>query len=268
MPLESLLGPTVTTWIAHAVAALTAFALLYGFAKIMWTRLTGRPFPVNRVTRGLDALAELGTNVLGFVNKLTRGNGQPLLTNPDVQRRDALIAEMSAALDDMRRRLGDAPLPVAVVAEKAGAVAVSDTRGAFDPAQRQAIAPDVVAVAQRITRESERGSVDLAGLIGCVVIAALATVIACGCGPRVLREPVVATPPDGCVDGATTCHNGAPWRCRGNRWSQADRVCSLLGTDASPAPVCCLTQSALREDAVLHACVPTAACLPEAEVSR
>ena len=160
------------------------------------------------------------------------------------------------------------PLPLVERAEKAGAVAVSDTRGAFDPAQRQAIAPDVVAVAQRITRESERGSVDLAGLIGCVVIAALATVIACGCGPRVLREPVVATPPDGCVDGATTCHNGAPWRCRGNRWSQADRVCSLLGTDASPAPVCCLTQSALREDAVLHACVPTAACLPEAEVSR
>lgn len=189
----------------------------------------------------------------------------PHLRKLVVLSRDAAAARTSLPA----RGVIDALSPrVAVLAEKAGAVAVSDTRGAFDPAQRQTIAPDVVAVAQRITRESERGSVDLAGLIGCVVIAALATVIACGCGPRVIREPAPATPPDGCVGGATICHDGAPWRCSRGRWSQADRVCSRLGTDASPPPVCCLTQSALREDAVLHACVPAVACLPEAEVSR
>ncbi len=159
---------------------------------------------------------------------------------------------------------------VEVLAEKAGAVAVSETRG-FDASARQAIAPDVVAVAQRITRESERGYVTLRALLAVVVTLAVVLplgVAVLGCGPRVLREPTPATPPDGCVGGATVCHDGAPWRCSRGRWSQADRVCARLGTDASPAPVCCLTQSALREDAVLHACVPAVACLPEAEVSR
>lgn len=226
MPLESLLGPTVTTWIAHAVAALTAFALLYGFAKIMWTRLTGRPFPVNRVTRGLDALAELGTNVLGFVNKLTRGNGQPLLTNPDVQRRDALIAEMSAALDDMRRRLGDAPLPVAVVAEKEGAAVVSETRGDFDANARQAIAPDVVAVAQRITRESERGYATVRALAAVVVVLAVGApmgALIAGC-PRL-------PPVSGCQPEAQTCIADSPHVCSASqRWHRAgDISCSAVG---------------------------------------
>ncbi len=222
MPLESLLGPTVTAWIAHAVAALTAFALLYGAAKILWTRLAGRPFPVNRVTRGLDALAELGTNVLGFINKLSRGNGQPLLANPDVQRRDAMIAEMSAALDDMRRRLGDAP-PVALLAEKAAVVAVSDTRGGFDPAARQAIAPDVVAVAQRITRESERGFVTLRALLAVVVLLAVAGVVATGC-PRL-------PPVSGCNPMAQACIADRPHVCSASqRWQSAgDLACSAVG---------------------------------------
>ena len=222
MPFESLLGPTVTTWIAHAVAALTAFALLYGAAKILWTRLSGRPFPANKVTRALDALAELGTNVLGFINKATRGNGAPLLANPDVQRRDALIAEMSTALDDLRRRVGDAPLPLVDAAGKAGAVAVSETRG-FDPAARQTIAPDVVAAAQAATRESERGSVDLAGLIGCVVIGVLAAVIATGC-PRM-------PPVSGCQPEAQTCIADSPHVCSASqRWHRAgDLTCTQVG---------------------------------------
>ncbi len=225
MPLESLLGPTVTAWIAHAVAALTAFALLYGAAKILWTRLAGRPFPVNRVTRGLDALAELGTNVLGFINKLSRGNGQPLLANPDVQRRDAMIAEMSAALDDMRRRLGDAP-PVALLAEKAAVVAVSDTRGGFDPAARQAIAPDVVAVAQRITRESERGYATVRALAAVVVVLAVGApmgALIAGC-PRL-------PPVSGCQPEAQTCIADSPHVCSASqRWHRAgDISCSAVG---------------------------------------
>lgn len=44
---------------------------------------------------------------------------------------------------------------VEVLAEKAGAVAVSETRGAFDPAARQEIAPAVVAEAQRLTRDRD-----------------------------------------------------------------------------------------------------------------
>ena len=69
----------------------------------------------------LDHRDSLGTQQTirpGAVNWMTAGRGiAHSERTPDVQRRDALIAEMSAALDDMRRRLGDAPLPVAVVAD-------------------------------------------------------------------------------------------------------------------------------------------------------
>ena len=225
MPFESLLGPTVTTWIAHAVAALTAFALLYGAAKILWTRLSGRPFPANKVTRALDALAELGTNVLGFINKATRGNGAPLLANPDVQRRDALIAEMSTALDDLRRRVGDAPLPLVDAAGKAGAVAVSETRG-FDPAARQTIAPDVVAEARRITDASERGSVDLRTL-GAIVV-----VLAAGAPMGALIAGCPRLPPvSGCQPEAQTCIADSPHVCSASqRWHRAgDLTCTQVG---------------------------------------
>jgi len=137
MPLESLLGPTVTTWIAHLVAALTAFALLYGAAKILWIRLAGRPFPVNRFTRTLDALAELGTNVIGFANKLRSPNGAPLIPNPDVLRRDALIEELRTSLADYQRRV-------------AGSHAVTEPTP-FDPSARQTIAPDVAAAVRDTT---------------------------------------------------------------------------------------------------------------------
>ena len=198
MPLESLLGPTVTAWIAHVVAALTAFALLYGGAKILWTRLTGRTFPVNRFTRGLDALAELGTNVLGFVNKLTRGNGQPLLSNPDVQRRDALIAEMSTALDDLRRRLGDAPLSTADLAAKAGAVAVSETRGGFDPTAH-------ITRAQMPPIDSNRGFATLRALLAVVVLGIVGGSLVTGC-PN-WNRPACTTP------GAYSCVADQPRWC-------------------------------------------------------
>jgi hypothetical protein len=78
MPLESLLGPEVTSLIAYATAILTAFGLLYGGAKILWVKLSGKPFPSNRFTRTLDALVELGSNLLGFLNKMRRAAIPPL----------------------------------------------------------------------------------------------------------------------------------------------------------------------------------------------
>jgi len=110
---------------------------------------------------------------------------------------------------------------VEVIADKAGAV-VSETRG-FDPAARQTIAPDVVAAAQAATRESERGSVDLAGLIGCVVIGVLAAVIATGC-PRM-------PPVSGCQPEAQTCIADSPHVCSASqRWHRAgDLQCSAVG---------------------------------------
>lgn len=86
-----------------------------------------------------------------------------------------------------------------------------------------------------------------------------------GC-PKVIREPSLPPPPDGCDAGATLCHQGAPWRCGpGGHWSQADRRCDRLGA-ADASVVCCPSPSALRPSALVHACVPPTVCAPE--VSR
>ena len=182
MPLESLLGPEVTSLIAYATAILTAFGLLYGGAKILWTKATGRAFPSNRFTRTLDAIVELGSNVLGFVNKVKRADGSPLIPNPDVVARDALIADLRVALARMAvdasgatatpaadpRETMAPPAPIAPPPLRAvtltGVAAADATQaqyelarrevashGLFDATARQEIAADVVAEAQRLT---------------------------------------------------------------------------------------------------------------------
>lgn len=99
------------------------------------------------------------------------------------------------------------------------------------------------------------------GLVGVLVLLFLPALLA-GC-PTVIREPSLEPPANGCDAGATTCHQGAPWRCGpGGRWSQADRRCDRLGT-AATAVVCCPTPSALRAGVNVHACVPAAACVAE-----
>ena len=90
----------------------------------------------------------------------------------------------------------------------------------------------------------------------------LASLAACP-GPSVTREPTLPPPPEGCTAGATLCHEGAPWRCGPDgHWSQADRRCDRMGTDAT-AVVCCATPSALRQGVSVHACVPSNVCSPE-----
>ena len=153
MPLESILGPEVTSLIAYATAILTAFGLLYGGAKILWTKATGRAFPSNRLTRTLDALVELGSNVLGFVNKVKRADGSPLIPNPDVVARDALIADLRAAL-------AQAPAPLSVVAEKAGAV---EADAATRPASSDAPSSSTMSAAatvrpRRVSRSGPRAT--------------------------------------------------------------------------------------------------------------
>jgi len=97
-----------------------------------------------------------------------------------------------------------------------------------------------------------------------VLLALGAGVVASGC-PKVIREPSLPPPPDGCVAGATLCHEGAPWRCGPEgRWSQADRRCDRLsGADGGVGVLCCATRSALRPGVLVHACVPANVCAPE-----
>lgn len=104
---------------------------------------------------------------------------------------------------------------------------------------------------------TEKG--DSAIMRGVAAIVAGALLVGC---PTVIRDPVIAPPPAPADAGATACHNGAPWRFTAGAWSQADRQCNRLSTDAS-AVVCCATPSALRSDASVHACVPMARCSPQ-----
>jgi hypothetical protein len=111
--------------------------------------------------------------------------------------------------------------------------------------------------------DGERGSIDVRSMLVVVVALAVALplgVVVAGC-PSVLRDPTIAPPPAPADAGSTTCHNGAPWRFTAGAWSQADRQCNRLATDAS-AVVCCATPSAMT-GASIHACVPQSLCSPE-----
>jgi len=118
-----------------------------------------------------------------------------------------------------------------------------------------------------MSRGSARvGAVAMLLAIG-LCLAGLGAVLA-GC-PKVIREPSLPPPPDGCTAGATLCHQGAPWRCGPDgHWSQADRRCDRLSGsgDGGVAVLCCATPSVLRPSALVHACVPANVCAPE--VSR
>lgn len=79
----------------------------------------------------------------------------------------------------------------------------------------------------------------------------VALVAAC---PQVIREPALTAPTTRCTRGDTVCHEGAPWVCGPEGWSQADRRCDHL-TDAR----CCLAASPYGGER--YACVPAAACV-------
>ena len=122
--------------------------------------------------------------------------------------------------------------------------------GATPPAGPRASDP-----APRPPGQSGRASV---GALFVLLVASLALVVAC---PRVIREPALPPPPSGCAQGATVCHEGAPWRCGpGGAWSQADRRCDRLAAGDAAVAVCCSTPSAIRPGVMLHACVPAALC--------
>lgn len=150
------------------------------------------------------------------------------------------------------------PLGIALPAEKTGALVVSETRGftsarsayeldhpqpphptppdgeAFD-AQRVALGAVTVDPAKG---DGQRGSVDLPGLLTCLVAAILAGALCVGCP----RNPPVS----GCQPEAQTCINDRPhvcsasqrWHVAGNlRCSAIGGVCTVLGGRAYCGPV-------------------------------
>ena len=147
----------------------------------------------------------------------------PHLRKLVVLSRDAAAARTSLPA----RSVIDALSPrVEVLAEKAADVVMLETRGDFDASARQTIAPDVVAVAQRITRESERGFATLRTLAAVVVVLAVGApmgALIAGC-PRL-------PPVSGCQPEAQTCIADSPHVCSASqRWHRAgDISCSAVG---------------------------------------
>ena len=101
----------------------------------------------------------------------------------------------------------------------------------FDPHARQTVVPPM-------RDDGQRGSVDLPGLLTCIVAAILAGALLAGCP----RNPPVS----GCQPEAQTCINDRPHVCSASqRWhvagnllcSQVGGVCTVLGGRAYCGPV-------------------------------
>ena len=136
------------------------------------------------------------------------------------------------------------PLGIALPAEKTGALVVSETRPVAHPTPADGVAFDAQRVALGAVTvdpakgDGQRGSVDLPGLLTCLIAAILAGALCVGCP----RNPPVS----GCQPEAQTCINDRPHVCSASqRWhvagdlscSAVGGVCTVLGGRAHCAPV-------------------------------
>ena len=121
------------------------------------------------------------------------------------------------------------PLGIALPAEKTGALVVSETRPVAHPTPADGVAFDAQRVALGAVTvdpakgDGQRGSVDLPGLLTCIIAAILAGALCVGCP----RNPPVS----GCQPEAQTCIRDRPHVCSASqRWHVAgDRTCSSIG---------------------------------------
>ena len=136
------------------------------------------------------------------------------------------------------------PLGIALPAEKTGALVVSETRPVAHPTPADGVAFDAQRVALGAVTvdpakgDGQRGSVDLPGLLTCLIAAILAGALLAGC-PRL-------PPISGCSPMAQTCIDNSPYVCSSSqRWfrsgdlscSAVGGVCTVLGGRAHCAPV-------------------------------
>lgn len=121
------------------------------------------------------------------------------------------------------------PLGIALPAEKTGALVVSETRPVAHPTPADGVAFDAQRVALGAVTvdpakgDGQRGSVDVPGLLTCIIAAILAGALCVGCP----RNPPVS----GCQPEAQTCINDRPHVCSASqRWHVAgDRTCAQVG---------------------------------------
>ena len=136
------------------------------------------------------------------------------------------------------------PLGIALPAEKTGALVVSETRPVAHPTPADGVAFDAQRVALGAVTvdpgksDGQRGSVDLTGLLTCIIAAILAGALLAGC-PR--NPPVSGCQPEAqtCIgDRPSVCSASQRWHAAGNlQCSAVGGVCTVLGGRAYCAPV-------------------------------
>lgn len=136
------------------------------------------------------------------------------------------------------------PLGIALPAEKTGALVVSETRPVAHPTPADGVAFDAQRVALGAVTvdpakgDGQRGSVDLPGLLTCLIAAILAGALLAGC-PR--NPPVSGCQPEAqtCIgDRPSVCSASQRWHAAGNlQCSAVGGVCTVLGGRAYCAPV-------------------------------
>jgi len=224
-----ILSKAIAWAIAHPDAAAAYAALAVALLRALYALLSRLVQPYPRLRAAVEAIAALGPDVaragLQGYRALT---GRPV-PSLDLDARDAEIAALRARVAELAASRVDTGAPL--VGRPGGSPG----------------------------RASVGAMVALA--LGATAALLLMAAALPGC-PSVIHEPAVAPPPGACVRGATACHLGTPFRCGPDGWSQADRRCGGLGTDAAQV-VCCTTPSALRPGATVAACVPPSACVGE-----
>ena len=136
------------------------------------------------------------------------------------------------------------PLGIALPAEKTGALVVSETRPVAHPTPADGVAFDAQRVALGAVTvdpakgDGQRGSVDLPGLLTCIIAAILAGALCVGC-PR--NPPVSGCQPEAqtCIgDRPSVCSASQRWHAAGNlQCSAVGGVCTVLGGRAYCGPV-------------------------------
>lgn len=136
------------------------------------------------------------------------------------------------------------PLGIALPAEKTGALVVSETRPVAHPTPADGVAFDAQRVAlgavtvDPAKSDGQRGSVDLPGLLTCIIAAILAGALCVGC-PR--NPPVSGCQPEAqtCIgDRPSVCSASQRWHAAGNlQCSAVGGVCTVLGGRAYCGPV-------------------------------
>lgn len=105
--LVSLLGQRGVNVLSDVMFVGMLLTLAVGFVRVAYVKVYG-PWPNNRWTRFLAFVLELFSNVLGAFNKwrVARGDA-PIFTTPEVDARDAELADLRARLAALE------PVPVA-----------------------------------------------------------------------------------------------------------------------------------------------------------